>query len=83
MCYAISRWYNTKGLGGAYWMAKIKYIVRELNKPSSIALSNLSQVVYNIMTTKDTYSATDINTNTKSVGTITKLNSAKKMKKTA
>lgn len=64
-------------------MAKIKYVVRELNKPSSIALSNLSQVVYNIMTAQDTYSATDTNTNAKSVGTITKLNSAGEMEKTA
>jgi hypothetical protein len=64
-------------------MAKIKYVVRELNKPSSIALSNLSQVVYNIMTAQDTYSATDTNIDAKSAGTITKLNSAGEMEKTA
>ncbi|MEG6572248.1 hypothetical protein V6C21_07005 [[Clostridium] cellulosi] len=50
-------------------MAKIKFIVKELNKPSQLALSNLSRVVYTkITTTEDTYSAKD--------GTITKLNSA-------
>ena len=35
-------------------MAKIKFVVKELNKPSQFALSNLSQVVYNTITTKDT-----------------------------
>lgn len=81
LCY--KRVVQHRRIGGAYWMEKIKYVVRELNKPSSIALSNLSQVVYNMMTAQDTYSATDTNTDAKSAGTITKLNSAGEMEKTA
>jgi hypothetical protein len=54
-------------------MAKIKFVVRELNKPSLVALSSLSQVVYDIITTKDTYSADK----SADAGAITKLNSVK------
>jgi|GEM_PF-2112583 len=54
-------------------MAKITFVVKELNKPSSLALANLSHVIYQTIT-KDTYSA---------AGTITKLSSAKKVEKTA
>lgn len=56
-------------------MAKIKFIVKEINKPSQFALSNLSQVVYNTITTKDTCNVEKDVT--------TKLNSADKMEKTA
>lgn len=55
-------------------MAKIKFIVKEINKPSQFALSNLSQVVY-LTITKDTCNVEKDVT--------TKLNSADKMEKTA
>lgn len=59
-------------------MAKITFVVKELNKPSSLALANLSHVIYQTIT-KDTYSAVK----DADAGTITKLSSAKKMEKTA
>lgn len=44
-------------------MAKIKFIVKEINKPSELALTNLSHVIYQTIT-KDTCS--ENNTTTKS-----------------
>ena len=56
-------------------MAKIKFVVRELNKPSQFALSNLSQVVYSSITKMDTCNIEKDVT--------TKLNSADTVEKTA
>jgi hypothetical protein len=72
MCYTTN---DTEKIGGANWMAKIKFVVKELNKPSQFALSNLSQVVYNTITTKDTCNVEKDVT--------TKLNSATEVEKTA
>lgn len=75
MCYAKD---NTEEIGGAFEMAKITYVVKELNKPSLFALANLNQVIYQAIT-EDTYSA-----NNKDISsTITKLSSDNKMEKTA
>lgn len=61
MCYVISEWKNTEKLEVLYWMAKITFVVRELNKPSELALTNLSQLVYSILDT-----CSENNTTTKS-----------------
>jgi len=60
MCYAKYRWKNTKNRR-CYWMAKITFVVRELNKPSQLALTNLSQLVYCLLDT-----CSENNTTTKS-----------------
>ncbi len=59
MCYAKYRWKTQKNWR-CYWMAKIAFVVRELNKPSELALTNLSQLVYCLLL--DTCSENDTTT---------------------
>lgn len=63
-------------IGGAYWMAKITFVVKELNKPSQLALSNLSHMVYTIL---DTCNDNNKNIATKQINSV----NADKMEKTA
>jgi hypothetical protein len=53
-----------------YWMAKITFVVRELNKPSELALTNLSQLVYCLL---DTCSENDTTTKSDSADKITEM----------
>lgn len=51
-------------------MAKITFVVRELNKPSELALTNLSQLVYCLL---DTCSENDTTTKSDSADKITEM----------